>query len=264
MATGPRVLARTATIAGSLVGAFSLVALPAAPAPAATNSFYVDRTVAGCSDSGPGTSGTPYCTVAKGVSALSAGATLYVGNGTYAETVTPTVSGTASSPVTITAWPGRHPVVGAGVGSGVTLSSKSYVTISDLVVAGTIGAGISVSGGSNVTLSGNEVRNAGSPARGRIAVGINLHGTTDSLVTGNYTHDNSNTGIYLSSGATRDTVSENVSTHNANGYQRNANGIDVISPGNTLLANRTYNTEDSGIQFYPGGNDNLAMLNVSY
>ncbi|HET7386462.1 MAG TPA: right-handed parallel beta-helix repeat-containing protein [Nocardioidaceae bacterium] len=267
MAAGPLcrgALARTATIVGSLAGALSIVVLPGSAASAASvTAFYVDKTVAGCSDSGPGTSSTPYCTIAKGVSSLTPGVTLYIGNGTYAETVKPP-SGSSSDRVTVTSWPGRHPVVGAGVGNGVSLSSKSYVTVSGLVVSESIGAGIQVSGGSFVTLSGNEVMGAGSPVRGETGVGINLKGTTDSLVTGNYLHDNSDSGIYLSSGATRDTVSDNVSTANARGWQRGANGIDVISPGNLVLRNKTFSNEDSGIQFYTGGNNNTAMLNVSY
>ena len=55
-----------------------------------------------------------------------------------------------------------------------------------------------------------------------------------------------------------------MSSYNAEGYQRNANGIDVISPGNVLIGNITHDNEDSGIKFYTGGNNNLAANNLTY
>ncbi len=91
-----------------LVVAALLVAVPSASL-AATGDVYVDRTVAGCSDTGPGSADVPLCTVATGLAALQPGGTLYIGDGTYAETVRPSLSGTATSPVTVTRWPGRSP-----------------------------------------------------------------------------------------------------------------------------------------------------------
>jgi PKD repeat protein len=38
----------------------------------------------------------------------------------------------------------------------------------------------------------------------------------------------------------------------------------VISPGNTLIRNITHDNEDSGINIYPGGNNTLVTLNVTY
>ncbi|MFZ2013421.1 MAG: PKD domain-containing protein, partial [Nocardioides sp.] len=245
-------------------GAAAVQLVGVGSAHAADAGIYVDKTVSACTDSGTGTSTAPFCTIAPAVSRLQPGATVYVGDGTYAETVKPTVSGTASAPVTITAWPGRHPVVGTGVTNGVLVSSRSYVTISDLLVSGTTGAGISVSGGDHISVIGNEVTGSGQRVKGKIAQGIRLSGTTAALVQGNFTHDNSDHGILLTSGTTATTVSGNVSSYNAEGYQRNANGIDVISPGNVLIGNITHDNEDSGINFYTGGNNNLAANNVTY
>ena len=217
-----------------------------------------------CTDGGAGTPQAPFCTIAAAVSKLQPGDTVYIGNGTYAETVKPTVSGTASATVTVTAWPGRRPSVGAGVANGVLVSSRSYVTISDLLVTGTTGAGISVSGGDHISLIDNEVTRSGQPVQGKVAQGIRLSGVTAGLVQGNNTHHNSDHGILLTGGTTGTTVSGNVSSFNAEGYQRNANGIDVISPGNTLIGNVTHDNEDSGINIYPGGNNTLAASNVTY
>ena len=88
---------------------------------ATVSTFYVDRTMSTCSDSGSGTPTAPFCTITKGVSKLAPGSTLYIGNGTYGESIKPAVSGTAASPIAITAWPGRNPVVGTGVTYGAYL-----------------------------------------------------------------------------------------------------------------------------------------------
>ncbi len=245
---------------GLLLGLTGLTALPAQAAGA---SYYVDRTVS-CSDSGSGTASGPFCTIAKGVSKLTAGDTLYIGNGTYAETIKPATSGTASAPITITAWPGKHPQVGTGVANGASISSRSYITVSNLLVSGTTGPGITISGGDHISVIGNEVTKAGKPVKGSIAQGIRVSGSSNDLIQGNYTHNNSDHGILLTSGTTGTTVGYNTSTFNAEGYQRNANGIDVISPANTIIGNITHDNEDSGINFYPGGNNNLAILNVTY
>ncbi|MBO0844895.1 MAG: right-handed parallel beta-helix repeat-containing protein, partial [Nocardioides sp.] len=233
-------------------------------AAAAVPGLYVDKTMTTCSDTGTGTSTAPYCTIAAAVSKLQPGGTVYIGAGTYRETIKPTVSGTAAAPVTITAWPGRQPTLGTGLANGVVLSSRSYVTISNLMVSGTTSAGISVSGGSNISIIGNEVTGAGQPVSGKTARGIYLSSTSNGLVSGNYTHDNSDHGILLTGSTTGMTISYNVSSFNAEGYQRNANGIDVIAPGNTLIGNVTHDNEDSGINFYPGGDNNLAADNLTY
>ncbi|GAA3585106.1 right-handed parallel beta-helix repeat-containing protein [Kribbella ginsengisoli] len=232
-------------------------------AEAATTSLYVDRTAA-CSDSGTGTATTPYCTIGKAVTKLAAGYTLYIGNGTYAETIKPTVSGTAAAPITITGWPGRTPTIAGGTYYGAALTGRSYVAIAGLTFAGTVADGIYVSGGDHLTITGNTISGAGRPATGKTAPGISIRGATSSVVTDNYVHHNNGSGIVLTSGATGITVSRNTASFNAEGFRRNANGINVVSPGNSVLRNVTHDNEDSGIQFYTGGNDNLAALNVTY
>jgi len=228
-----------------------------------TTTLYVDRTVSGCSDAGPGTATTPYCTVTAGVSKLTEGVTLYLGDGTYSETVKPAVSGTATAPITITAWPGRHPVL-APASFGVNISSRAYITVSGLTITGTRYDGIYVYGSHDITISGNTVSGAGLPESGKTAYGISVRGSSTSVVSGNNVHDNNGTGILLTAGSTGILVSANSASFNAEGFRRNANGINVISPGNTLLRNVVHDNEDSGIQFYTGGNDNLAALNVAY
>ncbi|MBO0844893.1 MAG: right-handed parallel beta-helix repeat-containing protein [Nocardioides sp.] len=234
-------------------------------AAAAVRSLYVAKRSPTCSDSGRGTSQAPYCHIAIAVSKLRPGRTVYIGPGTYHTTVKPSVSGTASARITITAWPGRrHPTVGAGKSNGVRLANRSYVTVSHLVVSGTERAGITVSGGRHINLNHNKVSGAGRQVQGQTAPGIRLSGTSHGLVKKNHTRHNSDHGILLSNGTTRVTVSHNVSSFNAEGFQRNASGIYVIAPGNKLIGNVTHDNEDSGISFYPGGNNNFAVNNVTY
>lgn len=235
-----------------------------APAHALDLSLYVDRTMSSCSDTGAGTASAPYCTIARAMAQLQPGTTVYIGNGSYAETIKPAVSGTDSAPVMVTSWPGRQPVIGTGVLNGASLVNRSYVTIAQVQITGTTGAGIAVSGGTHVSVVDNEVTRAGQPVSGKVAQGITLSGTSAGLVRGNNTHDNSSHGIMLTGGTTGTTVAGNVSSGNAEGYRRNANGIDVVSPGNSILGNVTHDNEDSGINVYPGGNDTLVAGNVSY
>ena len=61
----------------------------AGAAEAADAGLYVDKTMSACTDAGTGTSTAPFCTIAPAVSRLQPGMTVFVGDGTYAETVKP-------------------------------------------------------------------------------------------------------------------------------------------------------------------------------
>ncbi|GAA1563931.1 right-handed parallel beta-helix repeat-containing protein [Kribbella karoonensis] len=245
-----------AVVLSGVLAAYPLSAL------GATTVRYVDRTVS-CSDAGPGTAATPYCTIAEGVGKLAAGVTLYIGNGSYAETIKPAVSGTSSARITITAWPGRHPVI-APASFGAVISSRADITVSGLTFSGTRYDGVYVSNSTGITISRNSVIGAGHPVSGQTAYGISIHGSRASVVSGNNVHNNHGTGILVTAGSTGIVVSGNAAAFNAEGWRRNANGINVTSAGNTVLRNVTHDNEDSGIQFYTGGNNNLATLNLSY
>src|SRR5436309_2324784 len=120
-----------------------------------------------------------------------------------------------------------------------------------------------LAGGTNLTIASNTESFAGTPITSP-AMGIYLSNLNGGLVQGNVTHDNSAHGIYLTGTTTGVTVQGNTSYHNAYQYQRNANGIDDIAPGNSIIGNVTYANEDSGINIYPGGNNALVSDNVTY
>jgi nitrous oxidase accessory protein NosD len=116
----------------------------------------------------------------------------------------------------------------------------------------------------HITVAGNHVTGSGRPLQSQTAPGISIRGTTASVVRGNNSSRNNGTGIYLTSGSTGVSVTDNEADFNAEGWQRNANGIAVTSPANTVLRNITHDNEDTGLQFFTGGDNNLAALNVTY
>jgi parallel beta-helix repeat protein len=229
----------------------------------ASTTWIVDNTNSACNDTGAnaGTSAQPFCTIAAAAKKAVAGDTVVVYAGTYAGTsVNPTNSGTAGSPITFSANPG---VTINGGTRAFALSSRSYITIRGFTITGTSSYGISVSGGSNVIIGSNTESFAGTPVTSP-AMGIYLSNLNGGLVQGNITHDNSAHGIYLTGTTTGVTVQGNTSYHNAYQYQRNANGIDDIAPGNSIIGNVTYANEDTGINIYTGGNNALVSGNVTY
>src|SRR5438067_2285463 len=235
------------------------------PAPPPVTAFYVDKTNAQCADTGPGDVATPYCTIAKGTSRLLPGQTLYIGNGTYAEQVSPP-SGTATAPVTVTALAGASPTV-TGTATqthGIYLPNRSNVTVSGLTVSGAVSDGVYVTGGSNVTLSGLRVTGSGQPNATGFAKGFKVVGTTNSTMSGNTADHNTDSGIYLAQGSTGNQVVGNTAYANARQYTRAAPGIDLRSGGNTVRGNVVHDNEDSGIQLYTGSDGSLVANNVSY
>jgi len=228
----------------------------------ASTIWVVNNTSSACSDSGPGTSATPFCTIAAGAKKALPGDTVLVSGGTYTGTgVNPANSGTVTSPITFTADAG---VTISGGTKAFALSARSYIVINGFTITGTSVYGISVSGGGNVVLSHNTVSFAGKPVSGATASGIYLTNVAGGQVTGNVTHDNSAHGIYLAGTTTGVTVAGNTSYHNAYQYQRAGNGIYDVAPGNSIIGNVTYANENSGIAIWPGADNTLVADNVTY
>jgi parallel beta-helix repeat protein len=246
---------------GALLGAVVVGGLLSGSTASASTTYTVDNTNPSCSDMGSGTPSQPFCTIAAAASKAVASDTVLVNAGTYAGTsVNPKNSGAAGSPITFTANPG---VTISGGTRAFALSGRSYITISGFTITGTSSYGISVSGGSNITITSSTESYAGTPITAP-AAGIYLSNLAGGLIQGNVTHDNSAHGIYLLGTTTGVTVQGNTSYHNAYQYQRNANGIDDVAPGNSIIGNVTYANEDSGINIYQGGNNALVAGNVTY
>ncbi|HXT02509.1 MAG TPA: fibronectin type III domain-containing protein [Elusimicrobiota bacterium] len=92
------------------------------------------------SDSSSGAIGTPFRTIAHGISVLAAGDTLYLRAGTYPETLLgPFPSGTSSAPITVAAYPGETATIAptSSVGDMWKIATASYITIDGLIMDGT-------------------------------------------------------------------------------------------------------------------------------
>jgi parallel beta-helix repeat protein len=235
----------------------------AAPAHASGTTLYVDQNNPNCSNTGAGTQSSPFCTIQAGASHAVAGTTVQVATGTYREKVTVPNSGSASAPIVLQAAPGATVTV-TGQANGFAISTKSWITVQGFAITATSSYGISVQYSSNITITGNHVSYSGQPVSGQTAAGIYVKSTNDSRIANNVSDHNTDGGIYVHSGSTRDTIAGNKTFANARGYTRAAPGIDVRSSGNTVEANISHNNEDSGIQFYNGGGAAIVRNNVCY
>ena len=259
--TTMRAAARRVTIAGSVLGVAMAGMVVTSVAASASTTYIVDNTNPACSDtaSGSGTATLPFCTLTKGAAKAVSGDTVQVIAGTYAASSVSPASGvtfTANSGVTVSG--------GASGAKGFSVSGKINVTISGFTITGTPSYGIYVNNSSNITISGNTVSLSGQPVSGQSASGIYLSSLNGGLVKGNVTHDNAAHGILLTGSTTGVTVQGNTSYHNAYQWQRNANGIDDVAPGNSIIGNVTYANEDTGINIYSGGDNALVSGNVTY
>jgi parallel beta-helix repeat protein len=256
-----RAAARRVTIVGSVLGVAIASAVLTGVAASASTTYIVDNTNPACSDtaSGSGTATQPFCTLTKAAAKAVSGDTVQVIAGTY-----PGSSVSPASGVTFTANQGVTISGGPSGAKGFSISGKNNVVVSGFIITGTPSYGIYVNSSSNITVSGNTVSFSGQPVSGQSASGIYLSSLTGGLIKNNVTHDNAAHGILLTGSTTGVTVQGNTSYHNAYQWQRNANGIDVVAPGNSIIGNVTYANEDTGINMYTGGDNTLIAGNVTY
>ncbi|MBP6003015.1 MAG: VCBS repeat-containing protein [Pyrinomonadaceae bacterium] len=237
---------------------------------AGSSTYYVDKTNSSCNDVGSGTAATPFCSINRALGTTvpyaDAGDTVRVLAGTYAETVKwDSTNGGAGIPLTISAAPGVI-VTGLAAGNGFQITSHSYIVVDGFTVSNTAGYGIYAIASNHLTISNNHVISAGTATSGNTRAGIYINNSTDSVIEGNITERNSSHGIMLTSGASNNMVSHNISFGNASEFQRDACGIDLVnnSISNTIIHNITYSNEDTGLNFYSGSSNNQVVGNVTY
>jgi parallel beta-helix repeat protein len=253
---------RRATALPALLATVGL-AIPAGAAAAAETVVYVDGNSSSCSDAGLGTAATPFCTIDRAASVAVAGQTVQVASGTYNEEVYVDHSGTSTSPIVFTPAPGAVVTV-IGDNHAFKVEARSWVVIRGFRVADSVGDAVDLEDSTQITVADNEIVGSGAPTNAAKAVGIILDGTTNSLVSGNRVHHNSDRGIYLT-GASGNTIVGNEIYNNAREYVREASGIHVYrSSSNTLVGNVVHHNEDSGINIYTSSLNNLVANNVSY
>ncbi len=193
------------------------------------------------SDSNPGTQAQPFRTIQYGVNKLAGGDTLYIRGGVYNELVTIRNSGTASSPIVISSYPGENAKIdGSSIDPGAYGSCRnilrvygSYLVIRNFEATYPLGCGIQVyQGSSDVTFDN-----------------INLH---DVFQAGFYSWGRNIT--IENSKVWRTNLSNACSAHNGCGYPYWSGGI---SWGDTTLTgtgigtvvrnNRVYQNYGEGI-----------------
>src|SRR6478609_8270351 len=252
---------RAALAVSSVVAGLGLAVSNMGAASGAAAYLYVGG--GGCSDTGAGTATVPFCTIAKAAKVAVAGQTVLVSSGTYVDEVFPWHSGTSGSPIVFQPAAGAAVTI-SGAKHGFTISNQSWITVSGFTIESSPRDGIYVYNATGVTLTGNTVRTSGQRVSGSTAYGMYLNAMTGSVVSGNLVTNNSASGIFLTNGSTGNQIVGNESSWNAYGYVRNAVGIDLRAPGNVVRGNRVHDNEDSGIQSYPGGDNNTVVDNVSY
>jgi parallel beta-helix repeat protein len=231
---------------------------------AASGTLYVDRQNASCSDSATGSANQPFCTIGAAAARVTAGQTVQVSAGTYPERVTIVTSGTSTAPITFTTAPGATVTI-TGQANGFVISGRSWITLSGFHVTKTTSYGILVKDSARITLERNQVSFSGKPVSGRTRFGIRLENTLDSVVAANTVHHNTDAGIAVLYGSTRNVLQGNHAYANAREYVRAAPGIRLYeAPGNTVSGNVSHHNEDSGIEAYTGANNTLLSNNLTY
>lgn len=202
------------------------------PTPGTGNAWYVSPTG---NDANPGTITLPFKTIAKAVSVVRPGDTIWLRGGTHGSTATITLSpsGTAASPITLAGYPGEHAVVDF-TGQAVASASRGFELPSTYWY-----------------LKGFEVMKAGDNC---IHVSSSYN-TFEQLVI----HDCQDTGLQIDNNGAYNTVINTDSYHNydtaTNGG--NADGIDAklaVGPGNVFRGIRVYDNSDDGVDLYEGAN----------
>jgi len=241
---------------GSVIDSFTIGTVP-------PSELYVDQHSASCTDTGAGSKAQPLCTLGAAASRASAGTTVEVASGTYSEQVEPR-SGLPDKPVVFAAAPGADVTVG-GQKNGFRIAGDSWVTVKGLTVGGTSGDGIAVSDSDHIEVSANRVTGAGSPESGSTARGIVLTNVSESKIAYNSVDHNTDFGIFVTDGSTRNAIVGNRASANAREFDRAASGIRVYaSPDNTLSSNVAFDNEDSGIEVFAGSDRTLVVGNSAY
>src|SRR5439155_10253956 len=129
-------------------------------------------------------------------------------------------------------------LTGGSSSNGFSMTGRSYVNVQGFNITGTTSDGIVVKNSSNITLRSNHVSYAGQPVQGKVGKGIRLDGANDSTISTNTLDHNSDYGIYVLNGSTRNQIVGNEVFANARVYERLAAGIRVYgASGNTLSSN---------------------------
>ncbi|WP_176558751.1 PKD domain-containing protein [Micromonospora sp. WMMA1996] len=253
---------RRPTLAGLAVAALAGGSLltPAAPARAAdATTLYVRQTSTACSDTGPGTSTQPFCSIGPAVARVEAGQTVDVGAGTYAERVTVSRSGTPDQPITIRNTASSNGRI-SGPTAGVLVDGQHDVVLRDLVMTKLADVpGVDLRDSTAVTVQGGSFTMTGPSATPVVRLAGVTRSTLDRVRVNGGTSVN---GVALDASTTDVTVRAAVVISNAgdNGPERGV-GIRVDGPGNEVSGALMGGFTGAAILLGPGAADTMVVNN---
>ena len=260
------------------------------PRVATAATYYVTTTG---SDSNPCSQSRPCRTIAQGMSVLRAGDTLYIREGTYAESIgssAPVPSGTSwSQAVTIAGYPGETVILN-GYHAGISLNDGtrvSYVIFDNLIIDASGGNGGFFIGcdSHHIRFINGEIKNSpdgflvfgcganvevlDSKIHGAFYYGFYWFGR-DSIFDGNEVYDNGGYAYHIyNTGANN--VSNNIIRNNiihGNGFNggNGAGGVILSSGSNNRVYNNIVYGNYSGIDvdYTHGGTNNQVSNNTIY
>ena len=216
--------------------------------PSAQVDFYVAKNG---SNSNPGTLSQPFLTIAKGVSVLAPGDTLFVETGTYTESFQGTIPGGTSwsNPVTIEAYPGNNVTIQPNRGAARVMtfsgSNEQYIIIKGFTL-----------NAKNVTYDAVKITDSSS------------RGPASHIELANCTVENArDNGILTTDGAGYNQFID-LNVHN-NGLTRFRNGLYLATPNNIVDGCIVYSNSGTGISIYSEASttdcdNNIVSNNMSY
>ncbi|MCR4368571.1 MAG: right-handed parallel beta-helix repeat-containing protein, partial [archaeon] len=222
------------------------------------NEFFVSKQG---SDFGNGSEQNPWLTIQKAAMSAKPGATVYVKEGTYKESVMISASGTEQKRITFSAFPGDDVSVKATACNAFSVDAD-YITIKGFNISDAIfrkgqdcvdwtAAGISTDKSNNI-FEDNEIHDSmyGIMIRGGIGEELHYPVEGNNLVRGNYIHDTNYAALRVK--RSNNNVVEN------NTFENNATELDA------------FRNKNGDIVFYPEGNlvfyclKNLAIRNNTF
>ena len=93
--------------------------------------YFVDKNHPSASDSNPGTEASPWATIGKANTTLTAGSTVWIKAGIYSGGIAPANSGTAANPITYSRYQNQSVVV-SNVSTAVDLLNDNYIRVNGI------------------------------------------------------------------------------------------------------------------------------------
>lgn len=240
------------------------------------------------SDLNPGTSTSPLKTISKAYSVATPGDSILL-NGSFAESVTPAISGLAGSPISVmstpgslASWRGSVSDPGSLVG-GLNINGRSYLSVKGIKFTGNRSrSAIRITDASNLEISGCSFidnGNNGIASLGEKSSTVYPSRMANSFISGNMFDSNYGSDIWLieSSGNriidnTMTRLRGSMASDNGGAFLARAIHIGGGSKLNRIERNNIYNfTKDPSVNTYfaacgvrldSGGTDNIVIDNV--